>query len=571
MDYINELINKKFNTDKGFYYFIDLIKEKYPYFKINEANLETLIVEEIPEEDFLKHGSFGIYYAKTNTLKILKNISKFNINITEDELIETFLHELIHVLTSYVLLEEDKILEGINYRRISDKASSFFLAINEGITQYIVNDLLNLKNSDAYIFETHIAKQLSLIIGKEKLLTCYSNNDFEGFIKALQAIDREFDVRKFVLDTYSEYLVLINAFASGDKLEDKRRVAIIEDNLLELYLKTSREYDQEFLDSLFTYEEADRIINFEESVEYYGRQDISNYGLMDAGSTKDRFSKMLEERDENMEEVVVYENKKEELLANGLKIAQELELRIKSGKVIKDIVDDDGERIIVTETELGTYGYQVFERGDTEPHYFAEGYYLIDDLTKSTDSDGVALRYTSAKSRIQRNLVGTFIEYIKDQGFHSLYVSQKYLKDNNIQVSQRMTGYTRQDPVTLLSFQFDRREVSIAADAQIVEKGGKMDIRIGMGAIKDDGTIDYDLSYKIAMEAERAKKFFGESNMSREKLTQVMLESSQNAQSLLYGVYQSLGLPILDGVTPSNLLAEQVMPMLPDGTSNKLN
>ena len=36
---------------------------------------------------------------------------------------------------------------------------------------------------------------------------------------------------------------------------------------------------------------------------------------------------------------------KEEMLANGYESARAMEARIKSGKVIKDVTDNDGERI----------------------------------------------------------------------------------------------------------------------------------------------------------------------------------------------------------------------------------
>lgn len=258
----------------------------------------------------------------------------------------------------------------------------------------------------------------------------------------------------------------------------------------------------------------------------------------------------------------IYDNKKQEMLANGYDAAKAMEERIKSGKVIKDVTDNDGERTIVTETSLGTYGYQVFERGASEPHYYAEGYYLIDDLKKYTDSNGMALRYVSAKSRVQRNLVGYFFEYIKDDGFHSLYASYKADKNSNLNVSQRMSGYNSQDPVVLLGFQFDRKDVCVVSDAQVTNTGDKTNIRIGVAGVMEDGTLDYEEVMKTARSAEMAKRFLGESSMSEGKLSGVMTDSMLNAQSLLYDVYNNLGLPMSPNVTPNNLLADGIKPML---------
>lgn len=570
MDYINSLINKYFNTTNGINYLVQLIKEKYPNFKINEDNLKNLKIVEIPEEEFLEHHRVGIYKAKKNEISILTKVTKFDYNITEEEILETFLHELIHCLTSYLKVEDDLILEGINFRKISDNNCSFFVAINEGITQLIVNDILK-RNSDAYVFETHIAGQLSCIIGKEKLIECYSGNKFETIVNELENIDKEFDVQKFIIDVYAEYLILINAVNNGIEESDKTRVASIEDRLLELYLKTNREYDDLFFDSLMSNEEAESIINFEESVNIYGRQDISKYGLGNVGGAKEKFKKLIEkERGVHMGELV-YENKEQELVAHGYEYAKEMERRINSGAVLKDVVDDNGERTVVTLTEIGTYGYAVFEKGCSQAHYYAEGKFLIDDLTKIDDCDGVALRYPSAKSRVQRNLIGEFTEYIKDPGFHSLYINIKFPKTHNVQVAQRMAGYNPQDPVVITSFHFDKREFGIAADAQLFEENGKTIVRFGMGGLTKDGFIDYEFQYEMLRQAEVAKGAFGEAMMTPERLKEVHEASSKAAQSLLYGVYQTFDMPIMEGVKPCNLLMDPESTLFPINETNKLN
>lgn len=268
----------------------------------------------------------------------------------------------------------------------------------------------------------------------------------------------------------------------------------------------------------------------------------------------------------------VYNNRKEELIGKTKNVTAEMVTRIKSGEVIMDVTDDEGERTIVTLTSNGTYGYQVYERFGDEPHYYAEGFKLIEDLKKNTDSDGRALRYTSAKSRVQRNLTGVFSEYILDKGFHSFYINQKFEKDSEVQVSQRMAGYNNQDPVVLFGAQFDTNELSISADAQIIPNGNKQTVYIGLGKVKEDGTIDYDLQFNMAMQAERAKRAFGEESMDSARLAEVLKESSMTAQSLLFDVYNTLGLPIMEGVEPNDLLTSQAKYLLPEQTpGNKLD
>lgn len=268
----------------------------------------------------------------------------------------------------------------------------------------------------------------------------------------------------------------------------------------------------------------------------------------------------------------IYNNKKEELIGKTKNAAAEMVERIKTGEVIMDVTDDEGERTIVTLTSNGTYGYQVYEKWGNEPHYYAEGFKLIDDLKKNTDSDGRALRYSSAKSRVQRNLTGIFTEYILDPGFHSFYINQKFEKNSEIQIAQRMSGYDRQDPVVLFGAQFDTNELHITSDAQIISNDDKQTVHVGLGKIKDDGTIDYDLQFKMAMQAERAKSAFGEPSMDSARLAEVLKESSMTAQSLLFDVYDSLGLPVMEGVEANSLLTSQAKYLLPaQGDGNKLN
>lgn len=268
----------------------------------------------------------------------------------------------------------------------------------------------------------------------------------------------------------------------------------------------------------------------------------------------------------------IFDNKKKQFLDYALASAKEMVEIISQGEVVKDEVDDQGERTIVTLTEKGTYGYQVFEAHCNTPHYYAESHFLLEDLNKTTDSDGRALRYTSAKSRVQRNLIGIFSEYILDEGFHSFYINVKFPLESEIQVCQQMAGYDRQDPVVLLSACFDTRRFSIAANAQIIGVDDKKYIRFGMGRVNDDGTIDYDLLYKMAKEAEMAKRFLGESSMSSTRLKEVIEDSVREAQSLLYSVYKQFDFPILEGVEPKSLLTDQLKVLLPKDqtSSNKI-
>lgn len=200
--YINEIINEKYNTDKGYMYFVDLLIEKYPSFNINLDNLSDLEIDNVTKDMFFDTGFLGIYTARDNKIRLFTNYDDgkeifSDINISDDDLINTFVHEFIHCISSRI--DENIIYEGFNMR--CNGQSSYFLGINEGITQMITDDLLEC-DSDAYVFQTVFARQFAEIIGKDKLISMYSSNDINSFIDSVSMINEDFDFRSFVVDTY---------------------------------------------------------------------------------------------------------------------------------------------------------------------------------------------------------------------------------------------------------------------------------------------------------------------------------------------------------------------------------
>ncbi len=463
----------------------------------------------------------------------------------------------MHALTSKIV--NGIIYEGLNQRK--DGINSYFVALNEGITQYIVNILLR-KKSDAYSFETNIATQLGIVIGLENLIKFYSSNDFQNFVSTLKNINPDLDEFSFIKNIAATSGILKGNFINGNEESDKIRVKTIQSDILEMYLKTDRSCDDIFIDNMLDLDKVNEIINQSVVKQNNYMINANDIGFTGVEMVKNEFVKMVEEN-QVKKEPKIFDNKREEFIDYAWVSANDMVKNISQGEIIKDVTDSNGERTIVTLTKKGTYGYQVFEAYDETPHYYAESYFLIDDLNKMTDSDGRALRYTSAKSRVQRNLVGVFSEYILDKGFHSFYINVKFPKESEIQVSQQMAGYDRQDPVVLLSASFDTNQFSIAANAQIIGIDDKKYIRFGMGKVNDDGTIDYDLLYKMAKEAELAKRFLGESSMGNKRLKEVIEDSVREAQALLYDVYKQFDLPILDGVEPNDKLFEQVKFLMP--------
>ena len=203
-EYLNEIINNYFNTDKGILYLVDLIREKYPNFNINEDNLKNLSIVEMDVPYFEQTGFVGEYVADKKVIKVVKKetLSKYGSLFTDRDIIDTFLHELLHALTTKIDKDNGFILEGINLRRILDNNNSYFLSLNEGITQYFTNDLLDITDNDAYVFESKVAELLSLIVGKESLIESYSNNNINSFLSNLNGLSEGMGQQIFVANIY---------------------------------------------------------------------------------------------------------------------------------------------------------------------------------------------------------------------------------------------------------------------------------------------------------------------------------------------------------------------------------
>ena len=224
-----------------------------------------------------------------------------------------------------------------------------------------------------------------------------------------------------------------------------------------------------------------------------------------------------------------------EIVQNAKIGAKKLEERVIGGRVIKDFINDEGERILVTETIDGKYGYAVYKKNENSPHYIVEVDILLQDLNKKTAHNGVALRYPGAKSMIQRNMVGFFVEYIKDPGFESMYFSVQMPKNATINVSQQMSGYYGEDAVSIFSVDFRREKINYASYAQMLPGfDGKPTIRIGMVGLNSDGMPDHETTIKIANDAELAKKFLGMSSMKSELVEEITVRSAEAAQSLFF-------------------------------------
>ena len=260
---IEEIINKKYNTTEGVKYLYKMIQEKYPYLITSPENFETLSIGEISKEEFLSTALCGVYLARENKIKyftaedndgnpVLKDGGK-DVIISDDKLLETFIHEFIHMVTSKVEQKKDgtyEVNEGFNVRLIYPEGfvSLIPLGINEGITQMIALDILGKDYSDAYPLETNIAKKLALILGKEKLIKMYANHAKEELVSSLNRIDSSKDIMDLINDIYNVHMNIsrnedISIYGLGTRIES---------DLADLYLMSNQDKDEEYKDLLLT-------------------------------------------------------------------------------------------------------------------------------------------------------------------------------------------------------------------------------------------------------------------------------------------------------------------------------
>lgn len=244
MDF-NELINTYYKTDKGYLYLVDLIKLKFPALKINEEVLKTLKIDIMGKEEFKKTGFTGIYVASGNTIRIFLNKDLngnkiVNYDLKDVEIINTFLHELIHALTSKIDLDGN-CFEGLNIRKVNGE-NSYLLPFNEGITQMIADDIMEYE-SDAYPFYVNFARQIANVIGKDNLLYAYSSNNPNVLVDEIGKYSKEFNTFKFIEKIYYFDLICRGYMQDGGY----NLGSSIQQDLINLHKNTNKEINQDLL------------------------------------------------------------------------------------------------------------------------------------------------------------------------------------------------------------------------------------------------------------------------------------------------------------------------------------
>lgn len=148
--------------------FIELIRNKYNFINLdnNINNLVDLKIVYVSEFKNFDKRTYGYFDKKSNIIYIKKD--KFNKHV--------FFHELLHALTY-------KYRKGYFYCGIS--MNKLGESLNEGITEYIIDDLLDTNTKFIYSFNKKIIELLEPIIGKDLLIDYYFNSDLNSLINDL--------------------------------------------------------------------------------------------------------------------------------------------------------------------------------------------------------------------------------------------------------------------------------------------------------------------------------------------------------------------------------------------------
>lgn len=279
--FVNNLFNDYFQTDKGYMYIVDLLKQEFPEIKIDFSNLESLKFFEMSEVEYQSSRSHGLYKAPENKIYVYKDKTGPLENI-----VETLVHEMIHAVTSKIV--DNLIIEGFNFR--ANLESSVFLYLNEGLTQYIANRIMK-KRSDAYPFESKLIEQLLVLGNANELIQGFFNMDFKVLIAYLQKVDKDLDVHNFINKTYYSFKFFYSYIFRDFRVADFSKAEfyklcsntkndvfyVLQEEFLNLYKKSGRETDN-FNELMLSEEDADKLINPPGILEYQ-RLDINLCGF----------------------------------------------------------------------------------------------------------------------------------------------------------------------------------------------------------------------------------------------------------------------------------------------------
>lgn len=253
---------------------------------------------------------------------------------------------------------------------------------------------------------------------------------------------------------------------------------------------------------------------------------------------------------------------RDEMLRRTEQYADAMAKRILSGEIYKEYITQQGERVIITITSSGKYGYAAYyDTREKTPYFYAEADYLFEDLDKNTDSHGALLPFATAQNRISRNLLGIFSEYRIDEIYGNIFtIAIQYPDEGPLNVSQRgkFDNPIEKESVILFQANFKEGAIGMVGGAAIyIDKTGKPNLRVGVTNFKPDGSLDYDRLTIREEQASIANAYFSRDKrylIDEDEAEQRTMNGAEVAQSVFFELFDMLGLPRLEGTRPCNLI-----------------
>lgn len=171
-NFLNVLKNNFKEEDlHNFYYNIEWVKLKVKKFKIADIIFDKI--------------TYGTYDTKINKLYLFRNISVDNIY-----------HELFHLSSRDTTRKDDS--DGFVLDLGNEEIGN---ALNEGYTELLATRYFGKSNGepDCYFLETKVAKNLEMIVGREKMQSLYLNADFFGLFNELEKYYTKEEIENFII------------------------------------------------------------------------------------------------------------------------------------------------------------------------------------------------------------------------------------------------------------------------------------------------------------------------------------------------------------------------------------
>lgn len=207
-------------------------------FNILRNNIDNIMVNQLQREH-----TAGTNYTNGDYDSINRTINLYNEVSTT-----TIYHELFHVSSSYYDKQKEIIFSGFHHH---SKKKDIGRGLNEGYTELLTNRYFGNDNDSGYKNETHYAKLIEGLIGKEQMQSFYLKSDLDSLISELSKYNSVESVMQFI-DDLDKFIIL--GELKKDKIDNFENIPYAEylawfDEANEYISKTYMQLNQFIIDS----------------------------------------------------------------------------------------------------------------------------------------------------------------------------------------------------------------------------------------------------------------------------------------------------------------------------------